>query len=144
MILENPAITAMGGNRAQKRGPLVIVFLAAHHLARWQKVIVFYVEDARGAVGTLEERSDLAEIEGIVAQDRIQHCAAVKRGPRPHPIEKLWQGIRRNRCWADCGELQPRAIQALPHLARQSGSLRPSVAARSRKTRCDTRLIGRV
>ena len=59
-----------------------IVLTATNGLARRQQVVVFDVENARRAVGALDEGSELAEVVRVVAQDRIQQSAERSSDPR--------------------------------------------------------------
>ncbi|MNL46291.1 hypothetical protein D3C87_1689920 [compost metagenome] len=54
----DPAVGAVGRDRAQDRFPLHIVHRRADGGDRRQQYVVFDVEDARGVVGPLDESAD--------------------------------------------------------------------------------------
>jgi hypothetical protein len=74
-VLVDPAVAAMRRDRAQDRRPLHAVDLAAHQLAVRQEHVVLHVQDARRVVGALQEGAELAEAEGIVAQNGVEQRA---------------------------------------------------------------------
>ena len=101
-VLVDPAVAAVGRDRAQDRRPLHAVDLAADDLVVGQQHVVFHVEDARGVVGPLQEGAELVEVEGVVAQDGVEQRAAEQRRARLDPVEQRRQGVgghARRRRW---------------------------------------------
>ena len=103
----DPAIAAVGRDRAQDRRPLRAVDLAADQLAVRQQDVVFDVEDARGVVGALQEGAELVEVEGVVAQDGIEERAAEQRRALLDPVEE-----RRQLVGAERGRVDGRSIRS--------------------------------
>ena len=73
---------------------MIDVDLAADRLVARQQDEVFHVEDAGRVVGALDEGAELAEVVGVVAQDRAEQRAAEERRVLADPVEQLRQLAR--------------------------------------------------
>ena len=136
-VLVDPAVAAVCRHGAQDRRPLHAVDLAADDLAVGQKDVILDVEDAHRVVRALQERAELVEVEGIVAQDGVEERAAEQRRAFLDPVEQRRQLVGGERLGIDGREFDPGGVEALPHLPRQRRALCARVAPRRGEARED-------
>src|SRR5689334_15400346 len=125
----------------QERAPLIVVGGASGLLTARQQQVILHIEDARGAVGTLEVSAEPREVPGLVAWHRALNHAAREMRAVLDPIKEATDLLSRRWPHARDARLEPRGVDRLPDFRRQRSAHRSRVLARRAHAVIDTRRI---
>ena len=138
----DPVIGGQRRDRAQDRRPLEIVERAADAFVGRQQQVEFDVEDARGVVGALLVEAEPREPVGVVAQHGAVGAAVEAQRGFLHPAQEAHELLARGRPVAEALELQPGAVDRVPHFHGERGAHGARIGARELEAVADRRRIG--
>ena len=138
----DPVIGGERRHRAQDRRPLEIIERAADPLVRRQQHVILHVEDARGVVGALHVDAEAGEPVGVVAQHGAVGGAVEAQRGFLHPAQEAHELLARGRAVAEALELEPGAVDGVPHLDRERGAHGARIGARDLEAVADRGGIG--
>ena len=118
-IAIDAAIDFECGYGVQQCTPLVVVGCAAHFLASRQQQVVLHIENACGAVGAFQIRSEPREMPGFVTQHRALDHAAREMRSMLDPFEEVADLGFGRRTHAGDTHIQPGRVDRFPDLRGQ-------------------------